>query len=138
MWVGLCHLMIDRPLVRRRFSTSAWPRDFNGGAEEHDEADHRVGVAESVGDADQQLDLVVHRLDPGVAQSVAYRVEDVLAVAPDLPLQFDERRDAASLGACDPPVEAGLRKGGVPDLEDDARLFTTLRLSAGRASGGQA
>ena len=68
------------------------------GAEQHDKADHRVDVAESVGDPDQQFYLVVKRFDPCVAHAVADGVEYVFAMSPDLALKLHERRDAASLG----------------------------------------
>ena len=110
-------------LVYGHWSAAGRPWNPYVGAEQHDEADHRVDVAEPAGDPDQQLYLVVQHFDPGVAHAVVDGVEDVLAVSPDLPLKIHERGDAASLSVGRPSVQA--RRGGfrVVHVQDQAKLL---------------
>ena len=71
MWVGSCHLLTRFPFVHAHRSVATGPRDCDVRAEQHYERDHRVDVPEAVGDSDEQLYLVVQRLNPGVADVIA-------------------------------------------------------------------
>ena len=91
MWVTSGHLSRDSAFVYWLFLLSARPRNFDRRTEQHDEGNHAVVVEKTVDDPEQQLDLVVRRLDSGVAQSVAHRIEDVFLVPSDLASELDER-----------------------------------------------
>ena len=67
MWVTSGRLSRDRAFVYWFFLLSARPRNFDRRTEQHDEANHGVDVAKTVGDPEQQLDLVVRRLSSGLA-----------------------------------------------------------------------
>ena len=123
MWVTSGRLSRDRAFVCWFFLLSAWPRNFDRRTEQHDEANHGVDVAKTVGDPEQQLDLVVRRLDSGIAQSVAHRVEDVFPVPSDLASELDERRDTAPLRPTEPPVQLLFGERRVRQLEDEAELL---------------
>lgn len=123
MWVTSGHLSRDRAFVYWFFLLSARPRNFDRRTEQHDEANHGVDVAKTVGDPEQQLDLVVRRLDSGIAQSVAHRIEDVFPVPSDLASELDERRDTASLRPTEPPVQLLFSERRVRQLEDEAKLL---------------
>ena len=65
-------------------------------ASEFDHGDEVVRVAEAVGHADGDLDLVVERFDPGVGMAEPDGCEDVVAACADLPAWFDDLGDAAA------------------------------------------
>ena len=67
MWVTSGRLSRDRAFVYWFFPFSARSRNFDRRTEQHDEANHGVDVAKTVGDPEQQLDLVVRRLSSGHA-----------------------------------------------------------------------
>ena len=73
MWVTSGRLSRDRAFVYWFFLLSARPRNFDRRTEQHDEANHGVDVAKTVGDPEQQLDLVVRRLSSGLACRKAAR-----------------------------------------------------------------
>jgi hypothetical protein len=74
---------------------------------EHGDGDHGLGVVEAVGDAGQESDLGVDRLDEAVGHAVLDRSQDSGAVAGDALLEFDERGDPAAAGPGDPGVQVG-------------------------------
>ena len=67
---------------------------------------------------------------------IADCIDDVPAVAPYLALQLDERRDAASLRTCDPPVNGRRRLVRVGHLEDEPQLLLHGVGAAQRAVSG--
>ena len=84
---------------------------------EHGQSDEGVGGFEAEGDAGDEPDLGVDRFGAAVGQAVLDRGQDRRGVRDDAFLQFHERRDPASAGPADPPVQrlAGLLDGHLED-----------------------
>ena len=64
-------------------------------------------MAEAVGHADGDFDLVVERLEPGVGVAGSDGFGDVGLASADLPAQFDDLGDAAVGGPEDPSFQLG-------------------------------
>lgn len=76
-------------------------------ASEFDHGDEVVDVAEAVGHADGDLDLVVECLEPGVGVAESDGFEDVVLASATLPAQFDDLGDAAVGSPEDPSFQPG-------------------------------
>ena len=90
---------------------------------EHGHGDEGVDVLESVGDAGDEADLGVDRLDEGVGEPVGDGVEDHVSELLRAAGELGERVDAAAPGPAQPPVQGvdhvvvGVREdGGRPSL----------------------
>ena len=90
-------------------------------ASEFDHGDEVVRVAQAVGHADGDLDLVVERFDPGVGMAEPDGCEDVVAACADLPAWFDDLGDAAAGRPADPSFE--FRFGPFDGLARERAVF---------------
>ena len=94
-------------------------------ADEHHHVDEVFDLTESVGLPDDELDLVVGRLDPGVVELEAERVQDACLMTTDLAGQVDELGDPAVRGLEVPSFELARGFGG-GKLDDGAQPFLGL------------
>ena len=89
---------------------------------EHGQGDEGVDVLEPEGDAGDEADLGVHRLDEGVGEPVGDGVEDHVPELLHAAGQLGERGDAAATGPAEPEVEC-FDRVVVGELEDGAQAF---------------
>ena len=91
-------------------------------ADEHHHVDEVLHLTEAVGLPNDELDLVVGRFDPGVAELESEGLQDAGLMTPDLVGKLDELRDPAVRGLEVPALEFGRGfVGGKPDLSRRSR-----------------
>lgn len=83
-----------------------WELEVDGAGSQHDEGEGGVGSVEAVGASDDQPDLCVESFDATVRDTVLDGVEDQVTALTHRGSGFDERREAGSLSARTPGVEA--------------------------------
>jgi len=104
-----------------------WKREFDWSAGEVDERERGACGVESVGAADDQLDLVVQRFRAGVGELEPSGGEDPVAVLADRAAELDEWLEAAARQACKQPVDQ-LANG--PLAEARAKIARAISFSA--------
>ena len=63
---------------------AVWQRDANVGADHLNEGEHALKISETVGSADEELDLVVDGFQARISQAVLDGIEDIVPVSLDL------------------------------------------------------
>jgi len=103
-------------------SGSVWEGGSVAAEGEHGEGDECLGGSEPEGDAGEESDLGVGRLDQSLGEPVFERGVDGGAVFDDAALQLDEGGDAASSSPADPAVE-GFLSGVAFEHENGPEAF---------------
>jgi len=91
--------------VRSREPAFVWEGECDWSAGEVDERERGVGGVESVGAADDELDLVVECFRSGVAEVQAPGGEDALTVFADRASEPQERFESAAGEAGEEPLD---------------------------------